>query len=80
MGESMRGFPRVIYEGYYFGLPNASHINREIITWQCTGSELGTRKRCAATVQTKTIDGYSMMRGRNLKHICVKPSGKSTKK
>lgn len=80
MGESMRGFPRVIHDGYYFGLPRASHITKEIITWQCTGSEFGTRKRCSATVQTRTIDGYAMMRIRNTNHICVKPSGKPTKK
>lgn len=70
--HSVRGYPRVIYDGYSYGLSKASDINREKITWTCTGSEFGTRKRCFATVATKNIDGYAMLGVRNQKHICFK--------
>lgn len=69
---SARGFPRVIHEGYSYGLQNASHINKKTITWFCTGSEVGTRKRCMATVATTKIDGYAMLSVRNQNHICYK--------
>lgn len=71
--ESARGFPRLISDGYHFGLPKMNHINKETIVWQCTGSD-ANRKRCTASVVTKTIDGYAMMCDRKREHICTKPT------
>lgn len=69
---SSRGFPRIIHDGYAFGLLNASKISQQKITlWKCTGSEPGTRKRCGASIRTKLINGLTMMSERNYTHNCL---------
>lgn len=70
---SARGFPRVIYDGYAFGM-KAKTCNdpQQVTRWVCTGSESITRKRCCASIQTKQINGFTMMSERSCKHNCTK--------
>lgn len=71
--KSIRGYPRIIHDGYAFGLWNASTISEhKIARWVCTGSQPISRKRCCAAISTKMIDGYVMMCNRKQKHICSK--------
>ena len=68
-----RCHPSIIHEGYSYGQIVRSLLKGSgEMLWSCTGSEATTRKRCLAKIQTKSIDGYTMLRVRNDNHICVK--------
>lgn len=75
--ETTAGFPRLHYEGHTFGRRklksdvNSKYYDKEHMRWICTRSDKNKR-RCTATIMTKVIDGYVMMREKNLNHICTK--------
>lgn len=79
------GTSRLIYGGIGYG---KKCENKNGITWQCTKTRENTRNhRCLATVHTRIINGYEMVRVCNPKHSCVefkdgyaKPKNKETSK
>lgn len=60
--RSNRGFPMVAYNGHRYGRKSGN-------IWVCTRSDK-YKKRCTATVCTRIVDGYTMLRIRNPIHIC----------
>lgn len=68
-----RGFPRIVHDGYSYGMRKEAQNNRNQARWVCTGTEVGSRKRCVATIQSKVIGGRTMVCVRKQNHICVKP-------
>lgn len=68
--QSRRGFPRVVHDGYTYGLPNNKRGLKVRNRWMCTGSN-SSRKRCRATVETCLVadDDRRVRLGRQ-HHIC----------
>lgn len=73
--ETDKGYPRLQFDGYTFG--RRTRQGKALIEkcyddclWVCTRNF--NRKRCCARVETKTIDGYVMMRVKKPQHICAK--------
>lgn len=66
--KTRTGVSRLIYGGIGFG---RKCENKTGTTWQCTKTkENTTNHRCSATANTRIINGYTMVRGNNLKHTC----------
>lgn len=61
---SKKSHPNITYDGYNFGI-NGKNKN----LWRCTASDVN-KARCSAMVETKTINGFTMMRLKNPKHKC----------
>lgn len=74
--ETSNGFPRLEYDGHTFGRrklksdEQLKYFDASTLRWACTKSK--RNKRCTATVITRLIDGYVMMRVHNPHHICSK--------
>lgn len=67
-----RGHLRVYHEGYSYGMNQYNqkrHPNQTRQRWRCTRGSGQNTKRCSGSIETDTIDGYTMMRLRN-KHNC----------
>lgn len=67
--KSARGYPRIIHDGWTYGLPNVKHKHKERNLWLCTASF--KKKRCSASIETCIIDGYTMLKIRKRQHICA---------
>lgn len=77
--QSANGFPKILYDNYAYGRKTTNYIWRKankcdqaVSYWACTGSDLKTKKRCLASIMTRVIDGYTMMRFKNPNHLCTK--------
>lgn len=68
--KSSRGYPRIIHDGFTYGLPNVKNKDKERNIWFCTASD-AKRKRCSASIETRIIDGYTMLKIHKRQHICV---------
>lgn len=71
---SKTGFPRLLHNGKTYGVKNKS-MNEAEIQWRCTKSGTNpndnmSKTQCKATVKTRLINGYTMMRVQNPFHIC----------
>ena len=77
-----RGFPCLHYEVYKFGIRR--HNTNNTIYWRCNAKDytnpFRTNTRCNATVQTKTINGYEMVRKHKWNHSCKPDNHHSFKK
>ncbi|XP_031625161.1 modifier of mdg4-like isoform X33 [Contarinia nasturtii] len=77
--ETRTGFPRLQYNGHSFGrriskkgeIECVDFYGQDNMKWTCTRSDQN-KKRCTASVATKRVDGYVMMRVINPNHICTK--------
>lgn len=69
--DGQNGYPRLQHGGYTFGRRKVKNHGFEegCMKWTCTRSAKN-KKRCTASVETKIIDGYVMMRVINANHIC----------
>lgn len=63
------GFPRLHFNGYTYGRRYAKS-NTPNMHWKCTRIGVDSRKRCLASLVTKVINGYSMVRVKNPNHTC----------
>lgn len=69
--KNRRGFPCLHYEVYKFGIrrDNSNSTNHY---WRCNKPSRTNNSRCNATVQTKIVNGYEMVRKHNWNHSCKK--------
>lgn len=68
--ETKTGYPRILHDGYSYGrrkLKNEQH--NSLMHWICTGNKM--KKRCCASLVSKMIDGYLMLKVKKSEHICT---------
>lgn len=65
------GFPRIYFNGHSYGHKKSRSTSlTSRMHWKCTRLCYSTRKRCLASIITKVINGYTMMRINNPIHTC----------
>lgn len=65
-----RGFRHIIFEGYKFGYRSENATGSTY--WRCTSQIKKTKIRCNASVSTKVLNGYEMLKKENHIHTCEK--------
>lgn len=65
---SDRGFERINFGGYSFGILSRQKNNRVI--WRCTGAG-HNNKRCLAVIHSSVIDQSVVVKPRKNNHICI---------